>query len=279
MRRLGVPVVTALCQRLQRNRRRRHGARRRACKADHQGDRHAAASARRASAWSTCATRAFITANAAFDEPDLPVGRIFAASHSRRHDRHVSLARQGARHSALPGWSRSATRSISRSARFARRRSTIPASTATCCFSKPCARPRRCAPSRSKLRSAASRCWPTSSAARLRRASLRVSHTGALAGEDDIAGMFLAECGIARVDYAGGPDRGLSAAGARAHARARRAAAGALRWSRQQRGGATMVVDPLSVRGIEVRQPTPQTLARLKEHDRRRRRARAARST
>jgi acyl-CoA synthetase (NDP forming) len=29
---------------------------------------------------------------------------------------------------------------------------------------------------------------------------LAVSHTGALAGEDDIAGMFLAECGIARVD-------------------------------------------------------------------------------
>jgi hypothetical protein len=30
-------------------------------------------------------------------------------------------------------------------------------------------------------------------------------------------------------------------------------------------GGATMVVDPLSMRGIEVRPPTPQTLARLKE--------------
>jgi hypothetical protein len=26
--------------------------------------------------------KAFLTANAAFDEPDLPVGRIFAASHS-----------------------------------------------------------------------------------------------------------------------------------------------------------------------------------------------------
>ena len=29
---------------------------------------------------------------------------------------------------------------------------------------------------------------------------LAVSHTGALAGEDDIADVFLAECGIARVD-------------------------------------------------------------------------------
>ena len=28
---------------------------------------------------------------------------------------------------------------------------------------------------------------------------LAVSHTGALAGEDDVADMFLAECGIARV--------------------------------------------------------------------------------
>src|ERR1700676_244080 len=29
---------------------------------------------------------------------------------------------------------------------------------------------------------------------------LAVSHTGALAGEDDVADVFLAECGIARVD-------------------------------------------------------------------------------
>ena len=57
-----------------------------------------------------------------------------------------------------------------------------------------------CAPSRFGRRHAASRCSPTSSAARPRRASSRSPHTGALAGEDDVAGVFLAECGIARVD-------------------------------------------------------------------------------
>ena len=91
----------------------------------------------------------------------------------RRHDRHVPVARQGARHSTSRAWSRSATRSICRSARSAPRRSTIPASTATCCFSKPCARPTRCAPSRSKPPGAASRCWPTSSGARPPRANWR----------------------------------------------------------------------------------------------------------
>src|SRR5690606_30971989 len=39
---------------------------------------------------------------------------------------------------------------------------------------------------------------------------LAVSHTGALAGEDDIADMFLAECGIARVLTLDGLIEGMS---------------------------------------------------------------------
>ena len=58
----------------------------------------------------------------------------------RRHDRHVPFARKGARYRLCRLWFPSATRPICRSARSARRRSTIPASTATCCSSKPCAK-------------------------------------------------------------------------------------------------------------------------------------------
>ena len=39
-----------------------------------------------------------LTANAALDEKDLPVGRIFAGSHSGTHDRRAAHPRQGARH-------------------------------------------------------------------------------------------------------------------------------------------------------------------------------------
>ena len=79
--------------------------------------------------------------------------------------------------------------------------------------------------------SAASRCWPTSSAARPRRASLRSSHTGALAGEDDIAGMFLAECGIARVDTLEGLIEGFPLLARVPAAAARRAARRPSPWS------------------------------------------------
>ena len=57
---------------------------------------------------------------------------------------------------------------------------------------------------------------------------LAVSHTGALAGEDDVADAFLADCGIARVDDARRADRRPAAAG-RACPRATSAAGGAAR--------------------------------------------------
>ena len=41
--------------------------------------------------------KTMLTANAAFDEIDIPVGRIFAASHSRQHDRRAAFAREGPR--------------------------------------------------------------------------------------------------------------------------------------------------------------------------------------
>ena len=93
-------------------------------------------------------------------------------------------------------------------------------------------------------------------------AELAVSHTGALAGEDDIAEAFLKECGIARVETLEGLLEGLPLlkrmpVGA---APIRHARVGVVTTTA---GGAAMVVDQLGVRNIAVEGPTKETLARL----------------
>ena len=124
----------------------------------------------------------------------------------------------------------------------------IPASTATCCSSRPCATPTRCAalhlPRAERGKPILAYKLGRSEAAR----ELAVSHTGALAGEDDVADAFLADCGIARVDHARRPDRGPAAAHARAGV-APCATAADVGVVTTTGGGATMVVDPLSTRG------------------------------
>ena len=93
---------------------------------------------------------------------------------------------------------------------------------------------------------------------------LAVSHTGALAGEDDVADAFLADCGIARVTTLDGLIEGLPLlmrACRRGKRRQTRAAVGVVTTTG---GGATMVVDPLSARGLAITQPSAETLARFK---------------
>jgi acetate---CoA ligase (ADP-forming) len=90
---------------------------------------------------------------------------------------------------------------------------------------------------------------------------LAVSHTGALAGEDDVADAFLSDCGIARVDTLDALVEGLpllrrvpvAAAGTRPRVGVVTTTA----------GGATMVVDPLAVRGVGIESPSAETLVRL----------------
>jgi acyl-CoA synthetase (NDP forming) len=91
---------------------------------------------------------------------------------------------------------------------------------------------------------------------------LAVSHTGALAGEDDIADMFLHECGIARVLTLDGLIEGmpLLARVPLTAGSARRRTVGVVTTTA---GGATMVVDPLAMRGLTVAPPAPETLARI----------------
>lgn len=94
-------------------------------------------------------------------------------------------------------------------------------------------------------------------------ASLAQSHTGALAGEDDVAAQFLASCGIARVDTLEGLLETLPLA-ARTPVRPsrRRPGVGVVTTTG---GGAAMVVDQLGVRGLPVTPPTEQTCRRLAE--------------
>ena len=193
----------------------------------------------------------------------------------RRHDRHVPVARQGARHRLRrPRLGRQRGRSVDRrdlrgDARRSRHRRLR-------------AVPRNHAQGAGAARfalEAAARGKPVlayklgrSAAAR----ELAVSHTGALAGEDDIADVFLAECGIARVDTLEGLIEGFPLL-ARVPARARGARAPAVAVVTTTAGGATMVVDPLATRGIAVEPPSAADAGAPQGRHRHRRRAGADR--
>src|SRR5262245_38490943 len=88
---------------------------------------------------------------------------------------------------------------------------------------------------------------------------LAVSHTGALAGEDDVAAAFLRDCGIARVDTFDGLIESLPLV-TRVPVGSARAAVGVVTTTG---GGATMVIDRLASNGIRVEQPSHATLKAL----------------
>jgi acyl-CoA synthetase (NDP forming) len=92
-------------------------------------------------------------------------------------------------------------------------------------------------------------------------AELTTSHTGGLAGEDDIADAFLADCGIIRIETL----EALLEAGALARcapARARPSAKVGVVTTTG--GGAALVVDQLGVRGVNVVGPDETTLAAIR---------------
>ncbi|ALP68570.1 acetate--CoA ligase family protein [Paraburkholderia caribensis] len=96
-------------------------------------------------------------------------------------------------------------------------------------------------------------------------AELAVSHTGALAGEDDVAEAFLKDCGIARVE--------TLEAFIESSALLKKIPVERIRHTKKPRvavvtttgGGAAMVVDQLGVREIDVQHPSEDTYARLSE--------------
>ncbi|BBG03848.1 MULTISPECIES: acetate--CoA ligase family protein [Pseudonocardia] len=92
-------------------------------------------------------------------------------------------------------------------------------------------------------------------------AELAVSHTGALAGEDDVADAFLREHGIARVSTLDGLIESGPLAAATAFPDTRRAPRVAVVTTTG--GGAAMVVDQLALAGVEAGTPSVETFGRL----------------
>ena len=206
-------------------------------------------------------SKAMLTANAAFDGADLPAGRIFVASHSgsmigalasRGHARGVGFAglvSVGNEIDLSLGEICEATLEDPGIEAYMLFLETIRHAVALRRFAAGAAKRKRQVIAYKLGRSAAAR-------------ELAVTHTGALAGEDDIADVFLKSCGIARVDTLEGLIEGaLLLARVPVAAPGRRAMRVGVVTTTA--GGATMVVDPLASRGIEIQAASPATLAKL----------------
>jgi acyl-CoA synthetase (NDP forming) len=93
-------------------------------------------------------------------------------------------------------------------------------------------------------------------------AEMAATHTGALAGEDDVADAFLKDCGIARVEILESLLESFPLA-RRIDLTAPAAAPRRVGVVTTTGGGAAMAVDQLGIRDVLVQAPTEQTLARL----------------
>jgi acyl-CoA synthetase (NDP forming) len=206
-------------------------------------------------------SKAMLTANAAFDEADLPVGRTFVASHSGSMIGAL-LSRGNARGMGFAGLVSVGNEIDLSLGEICEATLEDPDIDGYMLFLETM---RHAAALRRFAVNAAGRGKPViayklgrSAAAR----ELAISHTGALAGEDDIADVFLRSCGIARVDTLEGLIEG-----ALLLARVPVAVPGRERMSvgvvTTTAGGATMVVDPLASRGVNIQPASAATLARL----------------
>jgi acyl-CoA synthetase (NDP forming) len=205
-----------------------------------------------------------LTANAAFDEHPLPAGRIFAASHSGGMIGAL-LSRGLARGIGFAGLVSVGNEVDLSLGEICATTLDDPAIEGYMLFLESL----RHADALRAFALAAARCNKPILAYKLGRSlearELAVSHTGALAGEDDVAQAFLSDCGIARVDTLDGLIEGLPLL---RHVPVRAEAASPAQPPRvgvvtTTAGGATMVVDPLAVRGIGIEPPSAATLARL----------------
>jgi len=205
-------------------------------------------------------TRTMLTANATFDEPDLPAGRIFAASHSGNLIGTL-MSRGKARGIAFAGLVSVGNEVDLSLGEICAATLDDPGIDGYMLFLETM---RHAEALRRFAVSAAARGKPIiayklgrSAAAR----ELAVTHTGALAGEDDIADMFLKACGIARVDTLEGLIEGLPLllrVPVTAVSRGKRVGV-----VTTTAGGATMVIDPLASRGATIERASAATLARL----------------
>jgi acetate---CoA ligase (ADP-forming) len=205
-------------------------------------------------------TRVMLTANAAFDERDFPLGRIFAGSHSGSMIGAL-MSRGKARGTGFAGFVSVGNEVDLSLGEICAATLDDPGIDGYMLFLETM---RHADTLRRFALSAAERGKPIiayklgrSDAAR----ELAVSHTGALAGEDDVADQFLKSCGMARVDTLEGLIEGLPLLSrVPAAARGGRKRVGVVTTTA---GGATMVVDPLASRGVTIEPASAATLARL----------------
>ncbi len=205
-------------------------------------------------------SRAMLTANAAFDEKDLPTGRFFAASHSGSMIGSL-LSRGKARGIGFAGLVSVGNEVDLSLGEICEATLDDPGIDGYMLFLETM----RNADALRRFALAAHERGKPILAYKLGRSEaareLAVSHTGALAGEDDVADAFLADCGIARVTTLDGLIEGLPLLTRVPVSTSRRANVGVVTTTG---GGATMVVDPLSTAGVAVTQPSAETLARFK---------------
>jgi len=205
--------------------------------------------------------RCMITANAAFAEPELPPGGIFVASHSgsmigalvsRGKERGIGFA-------GLVSVGNEADLGIGE---ICLATLDDPDITGYLLFLETIRKGDRL---REFALAAAARGKPVA-AYKLGRsaaaAELAVSHTGALAGEDDVADTFLKDCGIARVETLEAFIECLPLMARMPLTHRKSPRVGVITTTG---GGAAMVVDQLGMRGVNVESPSDQTFARLAE--------------
>jgi acetate---CoA ligase (ADP-forming) len=204
--------------------------------------------------------RLLLTANAAFGEPDLPIGRIFAASHSG------SIVGALASHGKARGIGFAALVSVGLEVdlgigEICAATLDDPGIDGYLLFLETI----RQADALRRFALAAAERGRQVVAYKLGRSlearELALTHSGALAGEDDVADAFLAACGIARVDTFEALIEALPLL-RRVPPRAG-AGAPAVGVVTTTGGAAAMVVDRLALRGVEVAAPSAATLARL----------------
>jgi acetate---CoA ligase (ADP-forming) len=203
---------------------------------------------------------ALITANAAFDEPGLPVGKIFGASHSGGMiGTFLSRGRAcGIGFAGLVSVGNEVDLSLGEICLATLDDPDIEGYLLfleTLRHADTLRRFAECAAAAGKPvlayklgRSAAAR-------------ELALTHTGALAGEDDVADAFLRDCGIARVESLSGLLEGLPLLKRIPPRRAPGTPRVAVITTTA--GGAATVIDPLAGRGIEVGAPSEDTYARF----------------
>ncbi len=205
-------------------------------------------------------TRVMLTANAAFDEKDFPLGRIFAASHSGSMIGAL-MSRGKARGTGFAGFVSVGNEVDLSLGEICATTLDDPDIDGYMLFLETM---RHADTLRRFAHSAAERGKPIIAYKLGRSATARelaVSHTGALAGEDDVADQFLKSCGIARVDTLEGLIEGLPLLSrVPVAARGGRKRVGVVTTTA---GGATMVVDPLASRGVTIEPASADTLARL----------------